>query len=204
MIIVKVLSIILAGIIGYLLGSANSSMIVGKIYGIDIREHGSGNAGTTNVLRVLGKKAALFVLIGDFAKGVAAYWLGFALAGNVGAMAGGTAAILGHNWPVYFKFRGGRGVLTSLAVVLMMDWKVALTALGVFVIIVAATRYVSLGSMIAAAFLPISAIVYNRGIELILFTFVIGLLIIVMHRQNFIRITKGTESKLGKSKAVLK
>jgi len=195
-----VIYVILSAIIGYLLGSINSSIIVGKAYGIDIRQHGSGNAGTTNVLRTLGKKAALFVLIGDVLKGVVAYLAGYAMADGIGAMAGGTAAILGHNWPLYFRFRGGKGALTSITVVLMMDPLIGLIILGMFVVVVALTRYVSLGSIIGAALFPVLALVFNRDLNFIIFALAIGLLVIFRHSSNIRRIFNGTESKLGAKK----
>lgn len=193
--------VIFAGVVGYLLGSANSALIVGKFYGVDIRQHGSGNAGATNALRTLGKKAALFVLIGDLAKGIISYLIGYYLAGGLGALAGGTAAILGHNWPLYFKFKGGKGVLTSLAVVLMMDWRIALIILGIFIVIVALTRYVSLGSIIGAALFPIISLLLSKETKFVVFALAIGLLVIFRHRANIERILKGNESRLGEKKA---
>ena len=190
-----------AAIAGYLLGSLNSSMIVGKFYGIDIRKHGSGNAGTTNTLRTLGKKAALFVLAGDLLKGVLAYLIGFYISGNpMGGMIGGLAAIIGHNWPLYFGFKGGRGVLTSLSVLLMMDWKIALVLLGVFAIIVALTRYVSLGSIIGAALFPVLSLLLGRDLVYIIFSAIIAIMIIILHKDNIKRLLSGTESKLGAKK----
>jgi len=190
------LMIILSGIVGYLLGSINSSIIVGKLYRIDIRQYGSGNAGMTNTLRTLGKKAAFFVLIGDILKGILSYLIGLAFAGYTGAMMAGTCAILGHNWPVYFGFKGGKGVLTSIAVLFMMNAEIALILLIVFAIVVALTRYVSLGSIIGAALFPVLAIVYKQSAGFVIFAFVIGLLVIFRHRSNIARILNGTESKL--------
>ena len=190
-----------AAIAGYLLGSLNSSMIVGKFYGIDIRKHGSGNAGTTNTLRTLGKKAALFVLVGDLLKGVLAYLIGFYISGSAtGGMIAGTVSILGHVWPVFFGFRGGKGVLTSLAVLLMMDWPIALAMLGLFIIIVAITRYVSLGSTIAAVLFPLTSLFLGRDTQNVIVSAIIGILIVVMHRANIKRLLSGTESKLGAKK----
>lgn len=188
-------------ILGYLLGSANSSLIVGRFYSVDIRKHGSGNAGTTNTLRTLGKKAAVFVLLGDLLKGVLAYLAGcYITGGALGGMFGGTAAILGHVWPVYFGFKGGKGVLTSLAVLLMIDWQVALVLLGIFLVIVLVTRYVSLGSVISAVLFPIVSLILDRGFETIAFSAFIAVLIIVMHRSNIKRLLEGTESKIGSKK----
>lgn len=193
--------LIVAGIIGYLLGSANSSLIVGKFYGTDIRKHGSGNAGLTNTLRTLGKTAALFVLLGDVLKGILSYLIGLYITGDaLGGMIGGTAAIIGHVWPVYFRFRGGKGVLTTVAVLFMMDWKIALILLGVFIVVVGLTRYVSLGSTLGAALFPVLAVLMHKRTVDLIFAVLIGLLLIVMHRANIGRLLKGTESKLGAKK----
>ena len=195
-------------IVGYLLGSINTAIIVGQIKGIDIRKKGSGNAGVTNTLRTMGKKTAIFVLAGDLLKGVIACLIGLFLVGdiegigNLGVLAGGMAAILGHNWPLYFGFKGGRGVLTSLAVMLMMDWRIALISLGVFIIVVAATRYVSLGSILASLALPLFALIpaYGKTPVFIIFAAAIGILIIARHIPNIKRLFAGTESKLGDKK----
>jgi glycerol-3-phosphate acyltransferase PlsY len=188
--------IILAALAGYLLGSLNSSLIVGRFYGVDVRQHGSGNAGTTNTLRTLGKKAALFVLLGDILKGVLAYTAGYYIyGGHFGGMLGGTAAVLGHVWPVFFGFKGGKGVLTSLAVLLLIDWPIALSLLGVFIIILLFTRYVSLGSIIAAFLFPTMAITIGRSTETIIFSTIIAVLIIFKHHANIKRLFEGTESR---------
>jgi len=136
-------------------------VIVGKIYGKDIRSHGSKSAGLTNTLRVLGKSAAVFVLAGDILKGIIACFIGLFLgvyfySGEAkdcaSLLAAGAGAVIGHNWPVYFGFKGGKGVLTAVSVLFMFDWVMALLCLGFFVIIVAFTRYVSLGSICATMF----------------------------------------------------
>ncbi len=195
--------LILSAVAGYLLGSLNSSLIVGKIYGVDVRKHGSGNAGTTNTLRTLGKKAAVYVLLGDIVKGILAYIAGYYIyGGQLGGMLGGTAAILGHVWPVFFGFRGGKGVLTSLSVLLLIDWPIALGLLSIFVIIVLVTRYVSLGSIVAASLFPVAAVVLGRSFETILFSALIAVLIVVKHHANIKRLLDGTESKFSSKKKV--
>lgn len=187
---------IVAALAGYLFGSLNSSLIVGKFYGVDVRQYGSGNAGTTNTLRTLGKKAALFVLSGDIIKGILAYTAGYYIyGGHFGGMLGGTAAVLGHVWPVFFGFKGGKGVLTSLAVLMLIDWPIALSLLGVFIIILLITRYVSLGSIIAAFLFPAAAIAVGRSTETIIFSTIIAVLIILKHHSNIKRLFEGTESK---------
>ena len=201
---------VVVAIIGYLLGSANTSLIVGKFYGIDIRKHGSGNAGMTNTLRTLGKLPALLVIFGDILKGVLSCLIGLYVLGWIdnigylGIMTGGIAAIIGHNWPVYFGFKGGKGILTSFAVILMMDWRIGLILFAIFALIVAATRYVSLGSIIASALFPIIAFVCKDTFEVttvfIVFAFIVGFLAVIRHSSNIERLLKGTESKLGSKK----
>lgn len=205
--------LILSAIIGYLLGSINTSVILSKVvYKTDIREKGSGNAGTTNALRSFGKKAAVFTLLGDFIKGILAVLIGWLLVKGeyhelAGVLAGG-CAILGHNWPVYFGFKGGKGVLTTLAVMLLLAPIPALIALLVFVVTVLITRYVSLGSMLAALVLPF--LVFFRGnyisqpgglSALFWFSVFVAVLIIARHHANIGRLVRGEESKLfGKKK----
>ncbi len=198
----QAVKIIISCVIGYLLGSANSSLIVGKFYGVDVRKHGSGNAGATNTLRTLGKAAALFVTLGDVLKGITACLIGSFIGGGDGLMAAGIAAIIGHNWPLYFRFRGGKGVLTSFAVVIMMDWKAALILFAVFLAVVVFTRYISLGSVVSAALFPLVAYLDNGKNRLyVILAFVLGLLVVVRHRSNIIRIYQGTESKFGLKKS---
>jgi glycerol-3-phosphate acyltransferase PlsY len=188
-------------IVGYLLGSLNTSLIVGRFYKVDVRQHGSGNAGMTNTLRTLGRKAALFVILGDILKGILAYLAGlFICGGEFGGMLGGTACIIGHIWPVFFGFRGGKGVLTTLAVLLMFDWQIALGLLAVFTVILLMTGYVSLGSVTAAFLFPISAAVFGRDIQTLVFSGIIAVLVILRHHENIGRLLRGTESKFSLSR----
>jgi len=144
-------------IAGYLIGSVNAAVIISKtFYKSDIRTHGSGNAGTTNMLRTFGKKAAAGTFLIDLLKGVFAALLGMLIMkllsfdSTTGAVCGAIGAILGHNWPIYFSFKGGKGVLTSFAVLLVIMPIPSLICLGVFIVVVLITRYVSLGSMLGA------------------------------------------------------
>ena len=192
---------------GYLLGSLNTSVIVGKIYGKDISSHGSKNAGLTNTLRVLGKSAAAFVLTGDILKGIIACFIGLRLgvyvySGEandcVSLLAAGAGAIIGHNWPVYFGFKGGKGALTGAAVLFMFDWVIALICLGFFVIIVALTRYVSLGTIgatmffVAISFIP----VFEHTFYFYMFACLMAFIVIFKHRENIQRLLSGTENRL--------
>lgn len=193
-------------IIGYLFGSLQTAIIIGRLKGLDIRSHGSGNAGTTNALRVLGLKFAAMVFAGDMLKAVVAIVIAKLLfAGGVpylliGAYAG-LGAILGHNWPVYFQFKGGKGIAVSMATLLMIDYRIGLLAAILFIAIVVMTRYVSLGSMFLTLSAPISFFVFHKNEpdlrEIIILIIIIPLLAIYQHRANIGRLLKGTESKLG-------
>src|SRR6476620_5381070 len=158
---IDILKTLAALCLGYLLGSVNTAVIVGKIYGKDIGSHGSKSAGLTNTLRVLGKSAAVLVLVGDILKGIAACLIGLQIgvyvhSGEatdcVSLLAAGAGAVMGHNWPVYFGFKGGKGALTAAAVMFMFNWLMALISLVVFVAVIAVSRYVSLGTISAAVF----------------------------------------------------
>jgi glycerol-3-phosphate acyltransferase PlsY len=182
-------------------------VIVGKLYGKDIKSHGSGSAGLTNTLRVLGRPAAALVLVGDILKGVGACLIGARLGvyvysgeakGCVSLLAAGAGAVAGHNWPVYFRFRGGKGMLTAAAVMFMINWPMTLICLGVFATIIALTRYVSLGTICAAVlFVAISFIpAFGNTYYFSLFAGVMALVIIFKHRENIQRLLSGTENKL--------
>jgi glycerol-3-phosphate acyltransferase PlsY len=213
-----VIKVVLALLVGYLLGSANTSLIVGKFYGVDVRKHGSGNAGMTNTLRTLGKLPALLVIIGDLLKGILACVVGYYIFKSglnaaepdglkehiaLGVLAGGTGAVLGHNWPLYFGFKGGKGVLTTFAVILMAAPIQGLILLGIFLVVVALTRYVSLGSITAAAVFPFLTAFMGKEPEYIVFAVFVALLVILRHGSNITRLIKGTENKLGHKKGIV-
>jgi len=216
---IEIILFALAATVGYLLGSLNFAVIWSKlIYHDDIRNHGSGNAGTTNMLRTYGKKAAVLTLLGDLLKGVIAalaFGLFFKFVGegqNIGlltyvkgATVAGLFAIFGHNWPVFFNFKGGKGVLSSFAVILTVIPIQGLICLAVFIIVVLITKYVSLGSVLGAAALPVVTIISvlregfkadPDGIFLLIFAAISSILVIIRHRENIKRIFKGTENKL--------
>ncbi|NMB32804.1 MAG: glycerol-3-phosphate 1-O-acyltransferase PlsY [Clostridium sp.] len=206
-------------LLGYLIGSANTSLIIGRFYGTDVRRCGSGNAGMTNTLRTLGKLPALLVIIGDLLKGVLACAAGYfvimnifnlqnlheqrAFIGQLGVLSGGIGAILGHNWPLYFGFRGGKGVLTTFAVILFVAPMYGLILLALFLLIVALTRYISLGSVVASLAFPFLVVLKGNSAEFIVFAFFVAFLVIVRHRTNIVRLIRGNESKLGDKKAKL-
>ncbi len=201
------LKIFAAFAMGYLLGSLNTAVIVGKIYGTDVKRHGSKSAGLTNALRVLGKSAAALVLLGDSLKGVIACLIGLRLgvyfqSGEardcVSLLAAGAGAVVGHNWPVYFGFKGGKGVLTAITVLFMFDWVMALMCLGLFATIVASTRYVSLANICATLFFAALSFIpaFGHTIYFHVFGCLMAVMIIVKHRDNVQRLLSGTENRL--------
>ncbi len=188
-------------LIAYLLGNFSTSFLVGKFVGkIDIRNHGSGNAGSTNVFRTLGLKAGLMAFIGDSIKGVLAIYLARRFGGDTVALVAGVAAIVGHNWPVVLKFKGGKGIATSIGVALMIHPASALICIGIGIVILILFKYVSLASVSAIALLPI--FIYPQGRDYLIFSIVISIMAIYRHRENIKRLINGTESKVtSKSKS---
>ena len=192
-----------AVIIGcYLIGSIPWGLVVGKLKGVDVRQYGSGNIGTTNVLRTIGTKAAVVVLILDVLKGVAAVFIGRYVIGSPnGEMAAGFAVVAGHDWSVFLRFKGGRGVATSLGCVLVMESLSPVAGIVVFLIVVGLTRYVSLssmsGSLAAVAAMGAFWAIDRVPWQYFLFIAVIVALIIFQHRDNISRLRAGAESKLG-------
>ncbi len=194
------LKIILVILIGYFLGNISSSYYLGKILGKkDIREHGSGNAGTTNALRVFGAKIAVITLIFDILKGAIAILIGSYILGDTGAIIGGLCAVIGHDWPVLLGFKGGKGIATTIAVVIAIEPIVAIICIIIGVLLIIKTKYVSLGSVVGMSLLPIVSIVVLRPFDLRFFMFALALSVIAIykHRGNISRLLKGKESKLG-------
>ncbi len=187
----------------YLLGSVTFSYFVGKwIRGIDIRDHGSGNAGATNALRLLGKGPAVFVFISDLLKGVLAVWLGIWFAPDAlwVAAACGIFAVVGHNWPIFFRFKGGKGIATTIGVTLTLSFYPALAAVLITVIIIALTRYVSLGSLSFAVFLPLFIWLMNLSLEVFIASVCLAILAFIRHHSNILKLINGQENKLGSGK----
>lgn len=203
---------IIVAIIAYLIGSVNFSVIISKkMAGFDVREKGSGNAGTTNMLRTVGKKAAAITLICDILKGVVAVLVAL-LAGVIIhdldkallVQLAGVFVIIGHTFPVFFKFKGGKGIATSLGVLLMINWQIGLICLVFALLLMALTRMVSVGSIAAAVLFPVLVIFINQNYivaesnnwSYLIFSIVIALLVLFNHRTNLKRIFTGTENKL--------
>ena len=184
--------------IPYLLGSINTAIVVSKwMYHDDIRKHGSGNAGFTNMMRTYGKKAAVITFVGDIIKTVISIMIGWCVFGYFSAFFAGFACFIGHIFPVYYQFKGGKGVLCLATLIMMTDWRIFIILLVLFVGIVWATKYISAGSVICAMAYPI---ILNRmnatpwGL-FDLFAVAIALIVVIKHRANLKRIFEGTESK---------
>lgn len=211
------LTIVIAALVAYLFGSLNASIIISNMKGSDIRKHGSGNAGATNMLRTYGKKLAVLALLFDALKGVVAVLVANWFLAHAGLdanndlyhytrCAAGLFVVLGHNFPLYFKFKGGKGIATSAAVIFMLDWRVGLivfvSAIGTMII----TRYVSLGSCVGAVAFPTGVALFtfliDKDYNWILFvtSLIMCFLAIGRHHTNIKRLINGTESKLGKKK----
>ncbi len=189
--------LILSALLGYLLGSISNAVIISRTRGTDVRTLGSGNAGATNMLRNFGKGAAATVFLLDIAKGVLAVLLGRLLAGEYGGYLGGFMSIIGHNFPVYFGFRGGKGITTSLAVMLTVAPGAALPAFVIAIVVMAVTKYVSLGSILGAFFFGVLALFRSEDIWFSIFAVATSILAIARHAGNIKRLINGTERKLG-------
>jgi glycerol-3-phosphate acyltransferase PlsY len=207
---VLVLAFILTIVLAYLLGSIPTGFLVGKAKGIDIRKVGSGNIGATNVFRSLGKPAGIFVLLADAFKGWAAVaivaalvigWLGSSisvLTSDWLKISAALAAILGHNYTCWLYFKGGKGIATSAGALGALVPVALLIILGVWIVVVALTRYVSLGSISAALVLPFATWITQRNLNLTIVAAAMGTLAIYKHRSNIKRLLDGTESQFGR------
>jgi acyl phosphate:glycerol-3-phosphate acyltransferase len=211
---VEVVGYLIIALAAYLLGSLPTGYLAGRARGIDIRTVGSGNIGATNVFRALGKPAGILVLLVDAAKGFGACaWLAPAVAGltNRGssgsgldpehlALLAGVAAILGHNYTCWLRFKGGKGVATTAGVLLALFPKAFLIGLGVWLVVLALGRYVSLASMAAALALPFAVWLCHGSPLLIVGAALLGALAIYKHKGNIQRLLRGTEPRLGTKK----
>ena len=201
---------IIVSIIAYLLGSISFSVIFSKkLAGFDVREKGSGNAGTTNVLRTVGKKAAALTLLCDCLKGVFAVLVAF-IAGKIVkdtdssllVQLAGIFVVLGHTFPVFFKFKGGKGVATALGVLLITNWRIGLICLVFALVIMALTRIVSAGSVVAAVLFPVLVLfmhtnyTISEGSSYFVYSIILAVIVLFNHRSNIKRILSGTENKL--------
>lgn len=199
--------VLLSALIGYLLGSINTALLVSKAYGKDVTTLGSRSAGLTNALRVLGKRAAVIVLVGDVLKGVVACLIGMRIGVEVPTASGfesaslfaaGAGTVIGHNWPIYFGFKGGKGALTAAAVMFMVNWKLSAISLILFVVVIALTRFVSLATILAVTFFAAASFMprYETTDYFRPFTCALAVIIVIKHRENIRRLLSGTENKL--------
>ena len=207
---------IIVAIIAYLIGSVNFSILISKkMAGFDVREKGSGNAGTTNMLRSVGKKAAAITLICDILKGVVSIVIAI-IVGNIVKnfdrefllQIAGIAVVIGHTFPIFFGFKGGKGVATSLGVLLMSNWQIGLICLVFALVLMVLTRMVSLGSCGAAVLFPVLTLFINQhytvltegksGRVYFVYSVILAIIVLYNHRSNIKRILNGTENKLGK------
>ena len=205
---------IIIAVIAYLIGSVNFSVLISKkMAGFDVREKGSGNAGTTNMLRSVGKKAAAITLVCDILKGVVSIVIAI-IVGNIVKnldrelllQIAGIAVVLGHTFPIFFEFKGGKGVATSLGVLIMSNWQIGLICLVFAVVLMALTRMVSLGSCAAAILFPVLTLFINQhytvltegksGRVYFVYSVILAIIVLYNHRSNIKRILNGTENKL--------
>lgn len=201
---------IIMAIVAYLIGSINFSILISKKKaGYDIRQKGSGNAGTTNILRNLGKKYAAITLVCDVLKGVVAIGIAVLIGkivenSNVDLLKqiAGIAVVLGHTFPIFFGFKGGKGVATSLGIILLTNWRIGLICLVFGIVLIALTRMVSMASIAAAILFPILILIigkeYGTGVEngYLVFSIILAIIVLFNHRTNIKRILNGTENKI--------
>ena len=193
--------ILITVLAGYLLGNLNGSICVSHMLGDDVREHGSGNAGLTNFIRNYGAGRAFLVILSDAGKAIVACLAGGLLLAPYGCWLegltlGGLAVMLGHDYPALLGFRGGKGILSGLFVALVVDWRIALIILTVFAVVYLATKYVSLGSVLAAVAFGICFVIFHHdNLYVMLGGIAMSALTIFMHRGNIVRLVKGNERK---------
>ena len=197
------LFIAIVSVVSYLLGGVNGAIIAStKFFKKDIREYGSKNAGLTNFFRVFGTKGVLLVLLIDIVKAAASVLLGWWLLGKyydlamLGKLIAGFFVILGHVFPIYYRFKGGKGILSAGILVLMVDWRIGLIAWGIFILLVLLTRYVSLGSILGTLSFPVSLALFGGSWYEVVIAAACALVAILRHGENIVRLLKGKESKL--------
>ena len=210
---------IIIAIIAYLIGSINFSVIISKrMAGFDVREKGSGNAGTTNMLRSIGVKAAVITLLCDILKGVVVILIAILIGNIVDGLddallvqLAGIFVIIGHTFPIFFGFKGGKGIATSLGVLLMINWQIGLICLVFALILMAITRMVSVGSIAAAILFPVLVVFIGQNYivpvnnwSYLIFSIIIAILVLFNHRENLKRIFTGKENKISFKKSNLK
>lgn len=182
-------------VVGYLLGSMSASLLLSRLgWGKDVRKHGSGNAGATNMARVFGLGAGFATLGGDMLKAALAMWLGNRLLGDPGIAAGGCACILGHCFPVFHDFRGGKGISVGAMIGLAIDWRVFVGIIAVFLIVAFLTKKVSAGSLAAAISIIVFALIFHVSTPKLILAIFAMCVAIFQHRSNIKRLAEGTEA----------
>ena len=189
----EVLKYLLIVVVGYLLGSVSISIILSRMLGSDVRKKGSGNAGATNMARSFGLLAGFATLAGDFLKAVIAMAIGYRLCGDWGLMAGGVACTTGHCFPIFYDFRGGKGISVGAAIGLMIDWRVFVGIILVFLLAAFLSKKASLGSVCAAVAVVILSLVFAVPLPRLLLAIYAALLAIFQHRSNIKRLSECTE-----------
>lgn len=192
----EVMKLLIIAAVAYLCGSFSSSVVVSKVFlHKDLRNYGSGNAGLTNSYRLMGGKLTLLVLLGDVLKAVISVGVGGWLLGPLGRLIAGAFVIIGHMFPVFFGFRGGKGVLVGATMLFLFDWRIFAIAFGLFVLAVAITRWISLGSMLGALSFPITTYIFYHDVMMTVLAALMGGAVIVAHHGNIGRILSGTERR---------
>ena len=209
---------VIMAIVAYCIGSINFSVILSKkMAGFDVREKGSGNAGTTNMLRSVGKKAAAITLLCDVLKGIVAIVISMIVGKIVEGsnrelllQVAGIAVVIGHTFPIFFEFKGGKGVATSLGILLMSNWKIGLICLVFALVLMILTRMVSLGSCVAAILFPVLTLFINdsytiltegkNGSTYFIYSVLLAIIVLYNHRSNIKRLMNGTENRISFSK----
>ncbi len=191
----SVAMMVAACLIAYFIGNISPSTIIAKSQGVDIKKEGSGNAGTTNALRVLGKKAAVITLVIDILKGVAAVLIGGLLAGENGMMGAALFVMLGHIWPMIYKFKGGKGIATSFGALLAINPLLALVELAIVAIVTLISKRMSAGSIAGLVLLPVMCVFLEP--RFVWIAVIISVIMLIKHRANIVRIIHGEEPKLG-------
>ncbi len=209
---------IIMAIIAYIIGSINFSVIISKkVAGFDVREKGSGNAGSTNILRSVGKKAAAITLLCDVLKGVVTIIISIIMGNLIQGsnrelllQIAGIAVVIGHTFPVFFGFKGGKGVATSLGILLMSNWQIGLICMVFALLLMVLTRMVSLGSCVAAILFPVLTLFINEnytvltegksGSTYLIYSIILAAIVLYNHRSNIKRLMNGTENRISFSK----
>ncbi len=194
---------VIAFAIGYLIGNFATSVVLSKFtYNDDVRKHGSGNAGATNMLRVFGLGPATITFIGDSLKAILAVYLGRLIGGHEGSLYAGAAVVLGHNWPILLNFKGGKGIACSIGVLMFLNPALGIIALAIGVAVIFRFRYVSLGSIVGIVSAPILFLVAGENSGTVYLAAFLALLAIARHKDNILRLLDGSEKRVGEKTRV--